>query len=134
MHAVFFIALVSMFGSLYFSDIKGFPPCVLCWYQRICMYSLIPICLVGFFRGDQKTYHYVVPLAFTGWLIGLYHNLLYTNIIVNKDMCSFGISCTSRYVEYFGFVTIPLMSFTSFSLILICCILYRRYYRKMLQY
>lgn len=132
-HFVLLIAIVSTVGSLYFSDVKGYAPCVLCWYQRICMYSLIPICLVGFFRGDQKVYHFVVPLAALGWGIALYHNLLYTGIIKNQEMCSFGISCTSKYVEYFGFVTIPLMSFTAFSMILVCCILYRRWYRKMVQ-
>ena len=133
LHFVLLIALVSILGSLYFSDVKGYPPCVLCWYQRIFMYSLVPICIVGLFRGDRKIYHYVVPLATLGWGIALYHVLLYIGFIKNEELCSAGISCTSRYVEYFGFVTIPLMSFTSFSLILLCCVLYRRWYRKMLQ-
>ncbi len=132
-HLVLLVAITAMLGSLYFSDVKGYPPCVLCWYQRICMYSLIPICLVGFFRGDQKVYHFVVPLAIIGWLTALYHNMLYTGIIKNEDMCSFGISCTSKYVEYLGFITIPLMSFTAFSMILVLCVLYRRWNRKMLQ-
>lgn len=123
-------AVVAMVGSLYLSDVKGYAPCVLCWYQRICMYSLVPILLIGFFRGDEKVYHYVTPIAFVGWCWALFHNLLYTGIIKADDYCSFGISCTTQYVEYFGFITIPLMSLTAFSVILILSIVYRRWLRK----
>jgi disulfide bond formation protein DsbB len=120
-------AIVAMAGSLYLSDVKGYAPCVLCWYQRICMYSLIPIFLVGFWRGDKKVYHYIFPIATIGWAWALYHNLLYTGIINGDESCSFGISCTTAYVEYFGFITIPLMSFTAFSVILLCCVIYRKW-------
>jgi len=130
LHLALLQAIVAMVGSLYMSDVKGYAPCVLCWYQRIAMYSLIPILLIGYFRGDEKVYHYVTPIAFTGWAIALYHNLLYTGIIKNEDMCSFGISCTTKYVEYLGFITIPLMSLTGFSTILVLSIVYRRWLRK----
>lgn len=130
LHIALIQAVVAMAGSLYLSDVKGYAPCVLCWYQRIAMYSLVPILCIGYLRGDEKVYHYVTPLAFTGWFIALYHNLLYTNIIQNAESCSFGISCTTTYVEYFGFITIPLMSFTAFSVILILSIIYRRWLRK----
>ncbi len=123
-------AIVATLGSLYLSDIKGYAPCTLCWYQRICMYALVPILIIAYFRGDKKVYHYVKPIAFIGWSFALYHNLLYTEIIKNYDSCSFGISCTTTYVEYLGFVTIPLMSFTAFSVILILSIIYRRWLRK----
>ncbi|MES2985573.1 MAG: disulfide bond formation protein B [Patescibacteria group bacterium] len=123
-------AIVATLGSLYLSDIKGYAPCVLCWYQRICMYSLIPILFVGMFRGDKKVYHYVFPLAIIGWLFALYHNLLYSGIIDPGESCSYGISCTTKYVEYFGFITIPLMSFTAFSIVLLGCVVYREWLQK----
>lgn len=123
-------AVIAMIVSLYLSDIKGYAPCVLCWYQRIAMYSLIPILIIGFLRKDEKAYHYVVPIACVGWIIALYHNLLYTGIIKAEESCSFGISCTTKYVEYFGFVTIPLMSLAGFSVILILSVIYRRWLRK----
>lgn len=130
LHIALIQAIVAMLGSLYLSDVEGFAPCVLCWYQRIAMYSLVPILAIGFFRGDEKVYHYVTPIASIGWIIALYHNLLYTGIIDAAESCSYGISCTARYVEYFGFITIPLMSFTAFSVILILSIIYRRWLRK----
>lgn len=129
LHIVLIQAIIATLGSLYLSDIKGYAPCVLCWYQRICMYSLIPIIFVGMFRGDKKVYHYIFPLAIIGWGFALYHNFLYTGIIDPGESCSYGISCTTKYVEYFGFITIPLMAFTAFSIILFFTILYRRWLR-----
>lgn len=129
LHIVLIQAIVATLGSLYLSDIKGYAPCVLCWYQRICMYSLIPIIFVAMFRGDKKVYHYIFPLAIIGWSFALYHNLLYSGIIEAGESCSYGISCTTKYVEYFGFITIPLMSFTAFSVILFFSVLYRRWLR-----
>ncbi len=130
LHLALLQAVIATVGSLYFSDVKGYTPCVLCWYQRICMYSLVPILLIGFFRGDQKVYHFVTPLAFLGWLIALYHNLLYIGFIKNPESCSYGVSCTSKYVEYLGFLTIPMMSFIAFSVIVVLSIIYRRWLRK----
>lgn len=127
LYIVLIQAIIATLGSLYLSDIKGYAPCVLCWYQRICMYSLIPILFVGILTGDKKVYRYVFPLAFIGWGFGLYHNLLYTGIIDPGESCSYGISCTTKYVEYFGFITIPLMAFTAFSVILTGCIAYRHW-------
>jgi disulfide bond formation protein DsbB len=130
LHIALLQAIVAMIGSLYLSDIKGYAPCVLCWYQRIAMYSLVPILFIGFFRGDEKVYHYVTPIATIGWIIALYHNLLYTGIITAEESCSYGISCTTAYVEYMGFITIPLMALTAFSVILVLSIVYRRWLRK----
>lgn len=132
LHFILLVSFVAMIGSLYFSDIKGYPPCVLCWYQRIAMYSLIPITFISLYRGDKKAYHLILPIAFIGWFIALYHNLLYIGIIKNEEFCSYGISCTAKYVDYFGFITIPLLSFTAFSIIILLGTLYRRWLRKVI--
>ena len=41
------VAGVSAMGSLFFSYIMGFAPCVLCWYQRIFLFPLVIILTVG---------------------------------------------------------------------------------------
>ena len=123
------IAIVATLGSLYYSDIKGYTPCILCWYQRICMYALVPVILTGIVRRDDKVYHFTFPLACIGFLIAFYHNLLYTKIIFDDGKCSTGVSCTTKYIEYFGFITIPFLSLLAFSLILIFAVLKRRYTR-----
>lgn len=123
-------AIVALVGSLYFSDVKGFEPCVLCWYQRICMYALIPLVITGIVRKEHKLYQYILPFASIGIIISTYHNLLYTGIIKNEGFCSTGISCTSKYVEYFGFLTIPLMAFIGFAVIIALSLMSRNYIQK----
>ncbi|HEY5155790.1 MAG TPA: disulfide bond formation protein B, partial [Acidimicrobiales bacterium] len=70
------VALVTTLGSLYFSDIAGFTPCKLCWYQRIAMYPLAVLLLVAAIRRDRAVWVYVVPQATIGALIAVYHTQL----------------------------------------------------------
>ncbi len=124
-------ALVATLGSLYFSEIRHFVPCVLCWYQRICMYPLVAIIAVGILRKDKKMYQYVLPLSLIGLFISGYHNLLYYKIIPEYlAPCVAGVSCTTHYVYWFGFLTIPLLSFTAFSIITACMLIYRHLNRR----
>ncbi len=124
-------ALVATLGSLYFSEVKHFPPCTLCWYQRIFIYPLVFIIAVGIIKKDKNLPNYVLPLTIVGWFISLFHNLLYYGIIPESSApCVAGISCTTKFISYFGFVTIPLLSFLAFSLIIICMLALKRYNTK----
>jgi disulfide bond formation protein DsbB len=114
------LSMISTLGSLFFSEIMLLPPCVLCWYQRICMYPLVIILLIGFWTQDQKILRYASPLAIIGWLISIYHNLLYYNILPKSaSPCMQVISCTTVQIQWLGFITIPFLSFTAFTFILI---------------
>lgn len=120
------LALVATAGSLFFSEVMELPPCVLCWYQRIAMYPLVVVIAAGIVLEDVKIKYYTLPLALIGWAISIYHNLLYYHLIPESiTPCTQGISCTSRQIEWLGFITIPLMAFTAFTAILICLFLYR---------
>ena len=113
-------ALLATLGSLFFSEIMHFPPCVLCWYQRICMYPLVLIFLAGLFPLDRRVIRYSLPLAATGWVISVYHNLLSFGIIPESaSPCVQGASCATVFIRWFGFLTIPLLSFLSFSILLV---------------
>ncbi len=114
---VFFVALLATVGSLFFSEVMKLPPCELCWYQRICMYPVAVIAFVGIFRRTDEMWYFAWPLIFIGASVALYHNLLYYGVIENIVPCSQGVSCTSRQIEWFGFVTIPLMSLVAFLLL-----------------
>ncbi len=121
----FALSLISTLGSLYFSEILHFPPCVLCWYQRIAMYPLVPILALGIYFKDKKLPYYVLPLSISGLLIAIYHNLLYYKILPESAApCIMGVSCTTKYIEWFGFITIPFLSFIAFLIITICMIGY----------
>ena len=119
-------ALVATAGSLFFSEVMELPPCVLCWYQRIAMYPLVIVIGVGIIMRDRRMKYYALPLALTGLIISIYHNLLYYGIIPESiTPCTQGISCTSRQIEWLGFITIPLMALTAFISIALCLLFYK---------
>lgn len=113
------IAGIATLGSLFFSDVMGFAPCVLCWYQRICIYPLVLIFGVGLFSFDAGVIKYSLPPAIAGWFIALYHTLLYSGFIPKRiQPCSEGVPCTEKYIELFGFLSIPLLSLLVFSTVI----------------
>jgi disulfide bond formation protein DsbB len=121
------VAMIATLGSLFFSEVMLFPPCVLCWYQRICMYPLVLILLTGLFPVSKSVVRFSLPLALVGWVIVVYHNLLYYNIIPESAApCVQGISCTTKFIQWFGFVTIPFLSLLAFTIILILILLTNR--------
>jgi disulfide bond formation protein DsbB len=124
---IWFVSLVATLGSLFFSEVMGLPPCVLCWYQRICMYPLVAISTVALLSRDTAVARYIWPLAAVGLSVGAYHNLLYYGITAEAiTPCVQGVSCTSRQIEWLGFVTIPLMSLTAFATIVVCLAAFER--------
>ena len=110
------IAAVSTMGSLFFSHVMDLPPCVLCWYQRIFLFPLVPVLAAGLFPYDRNVVKYALPLAAAGWLTAAYHNLLVAGLIPESiQPCSRGVSCTEEYISIFGFLTIPLLSLLAFT-------------------
>ena len=118
---------ISTTGSLFFSYVLEFEPCVLCWYQRICLFPLVLILGAGLFPFDKSVVKYALPLAIAGGLTALYHTLLYGGIIPeNIQPCSKGVSCTEKYIELFGFVSIPMLSFFAFATIVALLLFLKR--------
>ena len=112
------IASVSALGSMFFSEIMDLPPCALCWYQRVFMFPLVIIFLAGLFPFDRNIVRYTLPLAAAGWGIALYHLLLTSGFIPERlQPCRKGVSCSETYLDLFGFLTIPMLSLISFSVI-----------------
>lgn len=117
--AAWILAVIATAGSLFFSEVMLLPPCVLCWYQRIAMYPLVVVLLVGLFPIEKRTVVYAAPLALIGWSIAVYHNLLYYKLIPeHMSPCAQGISCTTKQIEWLGFITIPSLSLAAFTLML----------------
>jgi disulfide bond formation protein DsbB len=114
--------------SLFFSSVMEFAPCVLCWYQRICLFPLVFILAAGLFPVvDKSVVRYALPLAIAGWLTALYHTLLYSGIIPESiQPCSQGVSCTEEYINIFGFLTIPMLSLLSFSTIIALLLIFNK--------
>lgn len=121
------IALVATLGSLFFSEIMGYPPCSLCWYQRIAMYPLVILYGVGLFQPLKQTINFSLPLVIIGWIIATYHNLLNFGVIPETaSPCHSGVPCSTIYIELVGFITIPLLSLIAFTIILMILIYLNR--------
>ena len=121
------IASVSTLGSLFFSEIMELAPCSLCWYQRIFMFPLVAIFLVGLFAIDKSIIRYALPLAIAGWATAFYHYLVYSGFIPESiQPCSQGVSCSETYLDLFGFLTIPMLSLISFSTIIVLLFIFKR--------
>ncbi len=121
----FGISLAATLGSLYFSLVAHYAPCSLCWVQRVFMFPLPVILGLGILGDDrQHAPRYVLALSGLGALVALYHLYLqYAGAPLGS--CGVGpgvISCATRLVFEFGFVTIPLMTLAAFALIIIAMV------------
>lgn len=120
-YAVFFafiIALIAISGSLFFSEIAGFEPCKLCWFQRILMYPLVILFAVALWKKDGNIFRYAIPLSCIGMVIAVYHYYIQVREIASV-VCVPGSpeSCASNPFMSFGYISIPMMSLTAFLLI-----------------
>ncbi|HTH36759.1 MAG TPA: disulfide oxidoreductase [Pyrinomonadaceae bacterium] len=125
-YAAWSLAVLSAAGSLFFSEVMDLQPCVLCWYQRIAMYPLVLIIGIGIVTKDVRWKTYALPLALIGLVISVYHNLVYYGVIPESlTPCTQGVSCSERQIEWFGFLTIPLMGLLSFLVITLTVALFK---------
>lgn len=125
------IAMAALFGSLFFSEVMGLKPCVLCWWQRIFIYPLAVLFLVGLFpqgnKVDLSVVRYTLPLAIIGLGFAIYHYLVYSGFIPESlQPCSKDLSCTDINLELMGFVTIPMLSIFAYSAIIVLLLIYRK--------
>jgi len=110
------VAIGATLGSLYFSEIRNFVPCEYCWYQRVAMYPLALILLIATTRRDKNIIPYALTLSLAGFAISAYHYQLQL-FPGQGSSCGLDASCAYRWIEVFGFVTIPLLALTSFAFI-----------------
>ena len=118
------VAATATGGSLWFSEVAGFPPCQLCWYQRIAMYPLVVVLGIAAVRRDVQIRRYAGPVAAIGALISLYHIGVERLPGLPTGSCSLEAPCDLIWVERFGFVTIPVMALAGFLAILTLLFVY----------
>ncbi len=106
------VALSAVIGSLFYSNFAGFTPCVLCWWQRVFIFPILIILLVGFIKKNNSAFTFVVPLAFFAALVALYQSYVYLGGNSILPCTAEGGECSRIYVLAFGYITIPLMSLT----------------------
>ena len=132
-HFLVFSFLLSLFASIFplvYSEIINFPPCVLCWWQRVFMFPLVFMFGVAFWDkparneshsgGDKRVIRYALPLLCAGFLISIYQNFFYYFGESSSLPCdASGISCYQRLVsEFGGYISIPMLALTAFGALL----------------
>lgn len=112
------IAVVTTLGSLYYSEIVGYFPCELCWYQRITMYPLSAILVVGLLRRDVAARWYALPFVVVGIPLSLYHWLVErVPSLAEGSSCSAFVPCSIPYFQELGYITLAFMDLSAFLLI-----------------
>jgi disulfide bond formation protein DsbB len=119
--AAWIVAVVATSGSLFFSQVSNFIPCELCWFQRICMYPLTVVLLVGALRRDLRAgiqFAFVLPLV--GICISIYHIYIENNPSAQPSGCKVGgTTCATKWIDKFGYITIPTLAGTAFAAIIV---------------
>lgn len=117
----FIVSLTAMLGSLFYSDAAHYTPCKLCWYQRIFMYPQVFLLGIALYREEKHIAIYAAALSFIGGIIALYHYFLQISVvpdIMPCDQLGYSASCSESFVTNLGYITIPMMAFTAFCLLL----------------
>lgn len=114
------VTLISLLGSLFYSEILGYVPCELCWIQRILMYPLVVIYGVAALQKNLATALPGLVLSSTGLCVSIYHYLLQKLPAMQGAgaMCT-DVPCNVQYVNYFGFITIPFLAGLAFLFIIV---------------
>ena len=114
----FVVTAIATAGSLFFSEIAGYVPCELCWYQRICMYPLTIVSLLAALANDRHVARYLLPLPLVGAGVSVYHLLVENGVVGQSSACLISApgGCATKWIEEFGYVTIPVLALTGFTL------------------
>ena len=115
---VFVVSSIATGGSLFFSEVAHFVPCELCWYQRICMYPLTVVSLLAALANDRGVARYLLPLPLVGACVSVYHLLVENKVVGQSTACLISApgGCATKWIEEFGYVTIPVLALTAFAL------------------
>jgi len=113
----FVVSAVATGGSLFFSEIAGFVPCELCWFQRICMYPLSILTLFAALTGDNRIARYLLPFPVIGAGVSTYHLLVENGVVEQQQACLVTAGgCATKWINEFGYMTIPTLALTGFAL------------------
>ena len=117
---IFWSVLSAVVGSLVYSQIIGYPPCELCWIQRICLYPQLIIVYMAMRRKDKTIIDYLVPLSVIGAVVALYQSFIQWGFDFGSAVgcANLGGECAKVFFKEYSYITIPFMSFTIFIYII----------------
>lgn len=126
----FLLSLTAISSSLFYSELIGYEPCVLCWWQRIGLYPLVLIFGMALWKKRDSAFLYAVPLATFAALLAVYHSYVYMGGTSVLPCTALGGACAKIYVMEFGYITIPSMSLSIAVYILSLAWVHKKYAEK----
>ena len=125
---IFIVSFVATMGSLTFSEVLNFNPCVLCWYQRIFMYPIMFLSIAALYIKDKRIIPYILFLSILGFPLATYHYLgqIDNNVSLPCDVIGYSSKCSETFFMQFGYITIPFMALSAFALIIIICLIAKK--------
>ena len=117
----FLTALAATSGSLFYSEVAGYEPCKLCWFQRILMYPQVITLGLALWKKNEAVVDQSLVLSLIGGVIAAYHYLGQIAVVqlVPCSALGYSVSCSKTFVMNYGYITIPMMSLTAFAYIFI---------------
>lgn len=120
MYVAWAMSLFATTASVYFIEFLHKPIATLCWVNRMLIFSIFLIITVSIITQDLKVKKYVMPFLIIGLPISFYEQLVSWNIIhLAPQTCSTSVVCTTKYFEFFGFITQNTLCFTAFLVVAI---------------
>jgi disulfide bond formation protein DsbB len=118
--AAFAVSAIATGGSLFFSEIANFVPCELCWFERICLFPLSVVTLLAALASDFRVARYLLPLPLAGVGVSVYHLLVERGVVGQSTACLVSApgGCATKWIDEFGYITIPTLALTGFLLLL----------------
>jgi disulfide bond formation protein DsbB len=114
----FAVSAIATGGSLFFSAVAPSVPCELCWFQRIFMYPIAIVTLLAALFNDHRAARYLLPLPVIGAGFSVYHLLVEHGVVHQSQGCLISApgGCAVKWINEFGYVTIPALALTGFAL------------------
>ena len=129
----FVTALSATLGSLFYSEVIGYEPCVLCWWIRVFTFPLVAIFGLALYKKGRSStdaaFAFATPLVILGFLVGFYFTYTTFGGASLLPCTAEGGACSKLFVNKFGYVTIPSMALTT-SVILLLISWVKKIYEK----
>lgn len=128
----FLVALGAVVCTLFYSEIVGYPPCELCWVQRIFLYPQLVLFGMELYKKERSIIDFSIAFAILGSITSIYHIFVESGIAKGLACASIDpsnpnvVSCAIRYIYEFGYMTMPIMALT-LSLFIITILLNYKY-------
>lgn len=126
----FLVTVSGMALSLVYSDIIGYIPCTLCWYQRILLYPEVLLLGLALWKGDRLITDYIIAFSGIGIILAIYQRYIELGGSSILPCSATAASCSKVYVLEYGYISLPIMGLTSFAFIFVSMLIHNYITRR----